>query len=236
MSISSHLKSLLQHSQNSLEDISDKLGMSVPRLNELLNGLSPTVQELNIIASYFEVQHEGLLAQEVIAHYDDHIRVVDKVKSNSKDGFFSLIPEPFRVPGFSGENHLVFRVKDDSMSPSLAKGDYLIGESVSNWEDMEDQSLTIVLLKNEILICRFGRKDDECRLISDIGSYDDILFDPAEVTGLWKAVGKVTKDFVKGTKAQYQKSRALTQELKEMQGDLKECYRDFSDFRKSLEN
>lgn len=239
MSISAHLKSLLENPQYSRRVLSEKLNVSEIRINELLNGSSPTVEELRKIAAFYEVQPEGLLAKEVIVHYDDHILVVDRVKAGrlvnkSSEDTFEFSPEAYRIPGFNGDNQLIFKVEGESMNPFLTNGDYVIGESLANIEKLKDNSLAIFLLEKQVLVKRLVRHNGDYLLKSDNKKYEPIHLNKGDILAVWIAVGKITEDFVKKSKEYYRQGMELTRKLQIMQLELENCNKDFYEFRDSL--
>jgi SOS-response transcriptional repressor LexA len=99
---------------------------------------------------------------------------------------------------FRQGTYRAFEIKGDSMLP-LQSGTIVVGEYLSNWNDVKPGDTYVVISKNDgIVYKRIGNRVKEnktIKLISDNPVYEPYSIDSDELLEIWKAKAFISTNF-----------------------------------------
>lgn len=110
------------------------------------------------------------------------------MRKNELEKTVSQVVEPEDL-----SNYPMLTAYDDSMSPSIIKGDILAYDDAS-MNDVEDGKVCVIYIGADTpLIKRVYQADDadKYRLVSDSPEYQDLTIDKAKVKRLHRVVGRI---------------------------------------------
>ncbi len=226
------ISAILSSSPISASDLAHKLDVSFKRLTELQSGASPTIDEILRIGEIFKTRLHTLLEGEIDGQSEKPIYLVDRkaaasfVKNYTTDTFHEML-ESYRIPGFSGDGILMFRVHGDSMSPLIAEDDFLICRKIESPASLGKEGIAVLVLEDMLLVKNIVLDGDNCILSSENLGYDNRIVNSADIEALWKVVGKVTWDFLRSSRNEFNRIATLTTQLQELQNELDSCEQNF---------
>lgn len=240
MKTSERVVQLINAADLNVAQISERVEIPEQRLADILDGASPTVQEILRIREAFNVSLEWLMEGDLNSHQSRGFRLVDPeveagfVADHTDPEVLSRM-EAYFLPGFSESDNLIFKVSGDSMWPTVSDGDYLVCRRIEEFQRVVNSSLAVILLKDKLLVKRVERQKESWLLKSDKQDGEDARVDPKQIRAVWEVIGKVTRAFVESSKYEFLKKLQLQDDLKLLRQDLKDCNTSFSQVRQTLE-
>lgn len=111
-------------------------------------------------SNYIKVERANGFVPLIRAHHHSEF-----IKDLSDD-FFSDLEDWFRVPGFDPvEEHRLFEVNANNMTPTILTGDILVCQNHMKFDEILDGTAVIVITGNNILMKRFKKTSEDGYLI-----------------------------------------------------------------------
>tara|TARA_R110002050_G_scaffold191458_4_gene326229 strand:+ start:2010 stop:2828 length:819 start_codon:yes stop_codon:yes gene_type:complete len=153
---------------------------AVAKSEEIDNLISPTKAKklftANLVPLIKEEAHAGYINQ---CHNEDYVEALDV----------------YRIPGFENGHYRMFEIEGDSMIPSIYPREIVVTESISDWSQIENGTLCIIIADEGIVAKRiYSYKEEPSVLMlkSDNPDYKtySIAFD--KVKEIWEIKAKIT--------------------------------------------
>lgn len=110
--------------------------------------------------NYIKVGRENGFVPLIRAHH--HSEFI----KNPSDDFFADLDDWFRVPGFEPiDNHRLFEVNSNGMTPTILSGDILVCQNHQKFEEILDGTAVIVVTGDRIFLKRFKKPSDDGHFI-----------------------------------------------------------------------
>lgn len=239
MTTSKRIFRLFEGADHSRTELSAILGIRDQRLQDIFDGSSPTLQEIIAIQKAFRVSLSWLMGEEVDLFDAAYSWLVDaKVEA----GFVKGPHDPqmlerldmYFLPGFQGSDNFIFEVKGHSMLPLIAEGDYLVGSEVTDFRDLPENGLGIILLSDELLVKRVDGVGDELLLKSENPDERVLRVNKKDVKAFWKVLGMITREFVYTTKRDFLRKLEMGRELELLWQEFGECQQELYKTKQTL--
>ncbi len=182
-------------------------------LDQLLNvnlasAQEGTFQNPSEIKKYASAQGMRILTITVDAEDNENIELVpDKAAAGYTRGYADTeylqeLPK-YQLPFLpKGRTYRAFEIKGDSMLP-LTSGSIVIGEYVSDWNQLNDNTMGVVVSKNEGIVLKkiYNKIQDRGTLLlkSTNISYPPYELNADEVLEVWKFSAYISKDMPEET-------------------------------------
>ncbi len=199
MDLGERLTGLRYRKNYSAKRLSQEVGISAERIEEIEETSDATISELVSISKFFRIDLNwfimGTEAREIVL---DYLVLIDsKVAAGYLDGkddpdYFSKL-EYYRIPGVSGDSeHRLFKVHGESMYPTLSENDYLVCGRVEE-SDVEAGDMVVLVTDNDIVVKRVRKNGGILILDSDNPQFKSYTLHNGDVKELWKVEAKVTR-------------------------------------------
>ena len=98
--------------------------------------------------------------------------------------------ENYRIPGCDNGNYRMFEIEGDSMHPTMAPGDYVIGQSIMDYAGVKPGHIYIIVSRQEGIIIKrvlnVDKTSGKLTLQSDNVQYKHIELNCANITEIWE--------------------------------------------------
>lgn len=239
MNTSPRAADLLRSADQAPSELSEALGISNDRIDKIKKGNSPTVDELLKISFYFDKSVHWLIQGEVQGSKDLDIPLIDEAAAagfaNDHSEKYLGRRDSYRIPGFSGKNHLLFKVHGDSMKPVLVEEDYLVAERVKSLEALEDSTIAVVVLKDKLVVKRMKQNGEGYLLHGENPDSQQYEIEASEIKSVWKVVGKVTREFLQKSKQSRTEVFEVYEDLDHLKKELSSCFRLFEELQDRIQ-
>jgi transcriptional regulator with XRE-family HTH domain len=122
----------------------------------------------------------------------------------------------------TGKTYRVFQLQGDSMLP-LQSGTYIIGEFVTDWNDVKDNQCYVLLTRDDGIVYKRVenniRRDGSLILNSDNSSYDPYGIHIDQVLEIWKALGSISFE-LPNSSVKYTDLQRVMQAINDIQKDV----------------
>lgn len=218
---------LLKASFHSHRSFSEKTGISLSRISKILKGASTTVSERLKISKALLSTHRTMEWEIESGGLKSLARVEEEAMAGfttkHRDPHYLEKLESYRIPGFNGKDSLLFKVQGHSMCPTIAEDDYLVCQRMADKEEMEGLGLVVVLLEQQLLVKRLLWENNHWILRSDNPDFEDVKVERKNIEAVWKVIGKVTSEFLKTSKDDFNRILELKGELAKLKAEVELC-------------
>ncbi|NJK86881.1 MAG: LexA family transcriptional regulator [Bacteroidales bacterium] len=221
--IALNLKYLRKTRNLTQETLAKSTGITRAQIGSYEEGRAiPKIHVLNALSDFFVVSVDDLLNAElwnkptrkVTRFLPEILTIVTDEKGDEK---VLLVPDKASagyasgyadkeyieaLPAFNlplpelnrNKSYRVFQIRGESMLP-VKPGSYIIGEYVTEVENMKEGTPCIVVSSNEGLVFkRLFNEADSIRLVSDNKFFSEYAVPKTEILEIWKAVGFISFD------------------------------------------
>lgn len=108
----------------------------------------------------------------------------------------------YRLPGLNNGSYRMFEVDGPSMAPNIMSGDRVVGQWVSNMEEMRDNRVYVIVSRNGVVVKRvINRLKERGKIylksdtVAHRHDFPTVELDPSEILEIWYCRLKLSGDF-----------------------------------------
>lgn len=240
MNLGERLSGLRYKTHLSLKSLSKEVGISSERLSEMEASSDATIRELVAISDYYDIEINWLIqGTEARSFSLDLVLINSTVAAGYLEGkddptYFSKL-KYYRIPGFRGSNHRLFKVHGESMYPTLSEDDYLVCAEVTV-DDLSNGDMVVLVTDSDIVVKRIRKEEDVLILDSDNPKFKSYLMPTENIHELWKVEAKVTKLIESTTTENDREIAQVSRELARMKDEVTSFKADLSVLKAKIDS
>ena len=98
------------------------------------------------------------------------------------------------LPEYRNATYRGFQVEGDSMTPSLYSKEWVLGKAINSIEDIDRNSICVVVMKDSVLVKKIQKPEDASKLmlISINTEYPPAQIEVNDIQEIWQVTSKLT--------------------------------------------